>query len=172
VSGDEHLSFYSSYVGHPLTIPTSCICIVQTLIIIIIFLPFSFHTSPFLIFCFQLDSFLWIFSISFKLKTLSFMLRSVMCLFHCFGGMCEQITVHDVEAQKTHLSNTCCGNLPTYTAFSLLIYLCTFSFLTLSFQVLCSTDLKNRTVAAVGLLTPLPEFVFILAKVSAVSFQL
>jgi len=70
--GGEHLSFYSSYVGHPLTVPTSCICIFQTLIIIIIitFLPFSFHTAPFLIFCFQLDSFLWIFSISFKLKTL------------------------------------------------------------------------------------------------------
>jgi hypothetical protein len=46
-----------------------------------------------------------------------------------------------------------------------------FSFLTLSFPVLCSTDLKNLIAATVGLLTPLPEFVF-LAKLSAVSFQL
>jgi len=76
------------------------------------------------------------------------------------------------RSQKTHLSNTRCGNLPTYTAFSLLIYLCTFSFLTLSFPVLFSTDPKNLIAAADGLLTPLPEFVFILAKVSAVSLQL
>lgn len=71
--GDEHLSFYSSYVGHPLNIPTSCICIFQNLLlllIIITYLTFSFHTAPFLIFCCQLDIFLWIFSISFKLKTL------------------------------------------------------------------------------------------------------
>ena len=81
-------------------------------------------------------------------------------------------TLHDVKAQKTHLCNTWCGNLLTYTAFSLLIYLCTFSFLTLSSPVLCSTDLNNLIAAAVGLLlTPLSEF-FILAKVSAVSFQL
>jgi hypothetical protein len=38
--------------------------------------------------------------------------------------------------------------------------------------VFCSTDLKNLIAAAVGLLTPLPEFVFIIANVSAVSFQL
>ena len=95
-----------------------------------------------------------------------------MCLFHCFGGMCEHITFHDVEVQKNHFSNRRCGKLPTYTTFRSLIYLCTFSFLTLSFPVLCSTDLKNFVAAAVGLLSPLPEFVFILAKVSAVSFQL
>lgn len=95
-----------------------------------------------------------------------------MCLFHCFGRVCEHITLHDVEAQNTCLSNTRCGNLHTYTPFSLLIYLCTFSFLTLSFPFLCSTDLKNLIAAAVGLLTPLPEFVFILVKVSAVSFEL
>jgi len=65
------------------------------------------------------------------------------------------------RSQKTHLSNTRCGNLPTYTAFSLLIYLCTFSFLTLSFPVLFSADPKNLIAAADGLLTPLPEFSFL-----------
>jgi len=94
-----------------------------------------------------------------------------MCLFHCWEE-CEHITLHDVVAQKTHLSKTSCGNLPTYTALSLLIYLCTFSFLTLTFPVLCSTDPKNLIAAADGLLTQLPQFVVILAKVSAVSFQL
>jgi hypothetical protein len=47
-----------------------------------------------------------------------------------------------------------------------------FPFLTLSFPVLCSTDLKHFITNAVGLLIQLPEFVFILAKVPAVSFQL
>ena len=68
--------------------------------------------------------------------------------------------------------NRRCGKLPTYTTFPSLINLCTLSFLTLSFPIPCSTDLKNLVAAAVGLLTPLPEIVFILAKVSAVSFQL
>ena len=92
-----------------------------------------------------------------------------MCLFHCLEDCVN--TLHDVEVQKTHLSNTRCGNLPNYTTFSLLIYLCTFSFLTLSFPILCSTDPKNLIAAVDGLLTQLPQFVVILARVSAVSFQ-
>jgi len=59
-----------------------------------------------------------------------------------FGGICEHVTLHDVEAQKSHLSNTRCGNLSTYTAFSILIYLCTFSFLTLSFPFFALKTLK------------------------------
>lgn len=61
--------FHSSYVGHPVTIPTSCTCTFRNHLLLSTYLPFSFHTTPFQIFCCHLDVFLLVFSISFTLQT-------------------------------------------------------------------------------------------------------